>query len=141
MLADYDNAMRYNDRVIEGILSRMEQRDAIVVCLADHGERIFDYGTTSYGRSMAMTQECIHQMYEIPFWIWCSEKYRENHPGICQQVEAARDKPWTTAHLGHLMLCLGGIASHDYYHDEANILSPRFRKNERIIGGKHRYEE
>ena len=141
VLADYDNAMRYNDRVIEGILSRMEQRDAIVVCLADHGERIFDYGTTSYGRSMAMTQECIHQMYEIPFWIWCSEKYRENHPGICQQVEAARDKPWTTAHLGHLMLCLGGIASHDYYHDEANILSPRFRKNERIIGGKHRYEE
>lgn len=141
VLADYDNAMRYNDRVIEGILSRMEQQEAIVVCLADHGERIFDYGTTSFGRSMAMTKECVHQMYEVPFWIWYSEKYRENHPDICEQVEAAKDRPWTTAHLGHLMLYLAGISSHDFYHEWANILSDRFEKRKRYICGKHLYEE
>lgn len=139
VLADYDNAMRYNDTVIEGILGRMEQDNAIVVCLADHGERIFDYGTTTYGRSMAMTHECISQMYEIPFWIWCSETYREKHPGICQQVETSKDRPWTTAHLGHLMLYLGGISSHDYYRDGANVLSPQFEPKERMIGGKYRY--
>lgn len=141
VLADYDNAMRYNDKVIEGILSRMEHEDAIVVCLADHGERIFDYGTTSFGRSMAMTKECVHQMYEVPFWIWYSEKYRENHPDICEQVEAAKDRPWTTAHLGHLMLYLAGISSKDFYREWANILSDRFEKRNRYICGKHRYEE
>lgn len=141
VLADYDNAMRYNDTVIEGILSRMEQQEAIVVCLADHGERIFDYGTTKFGRSMAMTPECVRQLYEIPFWIWFTDKYRESHPDICQQVEDARQRPWTTAHLGQLMLYLAGIASRDYYRDEANVLSPRFQPKDRIVGGKGSFDD
>lgn len=140
-LVDYDNTMRYNDTVIEGILSRMEQEEAIVVCLADHGERIFDYGTTSYGRSMAMTKESVHQLYDIPFWIWCSETYKQQHPDIYEQIVASKDKPWTTAHLGQLMLYLGRISSREYYHDEANILSPRFERKKRSIAGKYCYED
>lgn len=139
-LSDYDNAMRYNDTVIEGILQRMEQQEAIVVCLADHGERIFDYGTTAARRSMALNTENVRQQYEIPFWIWYTNKYREKHPDICQQIADAKDRPWTTALLGHLLLYLGGISSHAYYHDEANILSPQFRPTERIVGGKCSYE-
>ena len=139
ILADYDNAMRYNDEVIEGILSRMENKEAIVINLADHGERIFDYGTTNYGRSMALTQESICQQYEIPFWIWCSSSYKEKHPEIVQQIISSQQKPWITSNLPHLMLFLAGISNHKYYQSSANILSPDAKCINRIISGKYLY--
>lgn len=138
VLADYDNAMRYNDEVIDHILNRMEDKETIIICLADHGERIFDYGTTTYGRSMDLSEECIRQLYEIPFWIWCSSSYKEKHPEIIQQIILSKDKPWITSRLSHLMLYLGGIKS-KYYHSWANILSPDASCSDRIIGGRIHY--
>ena len=38
IVADYDNAVRYNDRVVGEILDRCRTRDAVVVYLSDHGE-------------------------------------------------------------------------------------------------------
>ena len=43
IVADYDNAVRYNDRVVGEILDRCRTRDAVVVYLSDHGEEVFDY--------------------------------------------------------------------------------------------------
>lgn len=38
VVADYDNATRYNDQVVDAILARFTDRDAIAVYLSDHGE-------------------------------------------------------------------------------------------------------
>lgn len=140
LIAYYDNAMRYNDKVIESILQRMEQKESIVVCLADHGERIFDYDTNTFGRSMAMTYESIHQQYDIPFWIWYSDIYREKHPDIANSISSSVHKPWTTANLSHLMLFLGGIKN-QFYCKEANILTPDYKPKKRMIGGKYPYNK
>ena len=40
IVADYDNAVRYNDRVVGEILDRCRTRDAVVVYLSDHGEDV-----------------------------------------------------------------------------------------------------
>ena len=44
ILAHYDNAIVYNDLVIDSILRLYEDKDAIAIFVADHGERIAAIG-------------------------------------------------------------------------------------------------
>lgn len=140
IIADYDNAIRYNDDIIEKIIQRFEHQEAIIVFLADHGERVFDFGTQEYGRTFFFNKSNVAQQYHIPFWIWCSEEYTEKHPDICHRIEEATEKKWTTAHLAHLMLYLGGIES-KYYVDSVNPLSQTFKEKNRIIGEDVDYDQ
>jgi heptose-I-phosphate ethanolaminephosphotransferase len=72
---------------------------------------------------------------EIPFWIWGSPKYRENHPYGWQAIQAAKDLPMMTDALPHLLLYLGGIAT-PLYRPELNIISSEYNKQRpRILKG------
>lgn len=139
-LADYDNAMRYNDQVVDDIVCRFQNQEAIVIFLADHGERVFDFGTRGFGRTFLLDRQNVAQLYDVPFWVWCSTSYRERHPDICDQLAAAVDRKWTTAHLGQLMLYLGGIGS-QYYKPWACPLTPAFKESRRIINGNTDYDK
>ena len=42
-VADYLNATRYNDLVVDHIIRLFEKRNAIVLYFADHGEEVYNY--------------------------------------------------------------------------------------------------
>ena len=73
VVADYDNATRYNDQVVDAILARFTDRDAIAVYLSDHGEEVYDY-RDFFCRShdLPLTPEVCKYQFEIPFMIWMS---------------------------------------------------------------------
>ena len=83
-VADYDNATLYNDYVVDQIIKRFEHKDAIVIYMPDHGEGCYDDGHR-LGRMPKgeYSKNILHNEYDIPFWIWCSKQYQENHPQIC----------------------------------------------------------
>ena len=139
-IAEYDNAILYNDYVIDSILNNFKDDDAIAIFVPDHGEMVYD-GCHEFGRSLITDPIRVRAHYDIPFWIWTSNKYREYHPFIWQQVIQAKNRRYMTDQLPHLMLYLGGISCKDYKANH-NLIHQTFDSlRHRMIKGEVSYEE
>ena len=126
-LGNYDNACLYNDKVVSEIIQRFKDQDAIIIYMPDHGDMCFDNGTKVYGRTISVnTKDEIVQQFDIPFWIWASESYRQRHPDVWQLVKAARNRPFMTDNISQLLIYLAGISC-PYYRDSDNLISPRYQ--------------
>lgn len=143
ILADYDNAVLYNDSVVDQIVRRFEDDDAIVIYVPDHGEECYGPGVHFYGRmhSAGITARLAREEFDIPFWIWCSHDYVVNHPDLYADIVKARDRRYMTDALPHLLLYLAGIDS-PHYRDSLNILSPEYNEaRPRILKNTTNYDE
>ena len=140
-VADYDNATLYNDYVVDQIIKRFEDKDAIVIYMPDHGEGCYDKGH-KLGRMPKgkYSKLILENEYNIPFWIWCSKQYQEKHPQICEQIKDARNRPFMTDDIPHLLLYLGGIKCQEYQ-EKKNLISPMYdTKRKRLLFGEADYD-
>ncbi|MCD8297809.1 MAG: phosphoethanolamine transferase [Prevotella sp.] len=143
VLADYDNAILYNDSVVDAIINRFEDEDAIVIYVPDHGEECFDEDVHFYGRmhTTEITTHLAHEEFDIPFWIWCSHEYMVRHPDIFKDIVTVKDRRYMTDALPHLLLYLAGIST-PYYRSDLNILSRDYNgKRSRIIKDTADYDK
>ena len=141
LLSDYDNSLRYNDSIVYAITRRFIDEDAVVIYMPDHAEEIFDGKPYIYGRmhSAEIDYRLARNEMEIPFWIWGSPQYRENHPYGWMAIQAAKDRPMMTDVLPHLLMYLGGIST-PLYREELNVISPAYDvKRPRILKGETDY--
>ena len=135
-IADYDNATLYNDYVVDQIIRRFEDKEAIVIYMPDHGEGCYDDGHR-LGRMPKgeYSKNILHNEYDIPFWIWCSKLYQEKHPQIFRQIKEARNRPFMTDDIPHLLLYLGGIKCQEYQ-EKKNLISPQYDiHRKRLLNG------
>ena len=138
VLADYDNATAYNDSVVDQIIHRYEQQDAVVIYMPDHAEEALNPPRPMYGRlhSVEIDRRLAREEFEIPFWIWCSPQNREHHPELYAAVKAARQRPFMTDNLPHLLFSIAGLHCKDYRADydplspQYNSRRPRLLKNQ-----------
>lgn len=116
ILAEYDNATLYNDSIIHQILRRFENREAIIIYMSDHGEECFGDDKPLFGRmhSAFIDYRLAREEFEIPFWIWRSEKYAKAHPDIDAEIKTAAKQPFMTDNVPQLLLYLGGISCPQY---------------------------
>ncbi len=143
ILADYDNSLRYNDSIVTTVTQRFMDKDAVVIYMPDHGEEMFDEKPYTYGRnhSANINKRLARYEMEIPFWIWGSPRYRENHPYGWQAIQNAKDRPMMVDALPHLLLYLAGIST-PLYRADLNIISPEYnQKRPRILKGVTDYNE
>ena len=129
VLADYDNAVLYNDSIVDAIISRFEDKEAIIIYMPDHGEECYEgnRGFICRNHSAAIDYDLAHYEFEIPFWIFCSYKYAAKHPDIYKEIIGAKNRRFMTDALPHMLLYLAGIHTKDY-HVEYNILSPQYNE-------------
>ena len=138
----YDNAVLYNDSIVDQIVRRFEQQDAVVIYVPDHGEEIFEPGRYVICRSHSddIDYPLAYYEYEVPFWVWCSKKYIAARPELFRQIRDARKRPLMTDALPHMLMYLAGIHSKDY-HPEFNILSPEYNeKRPRLMKDRVDYD-
>ncbi len=130
VLSAYDNAVLYNDSIVDQIIRRFENQNAIVIYVPDHGEECYEGNVHFYGRmhSTEITARLAREEFDIPFWIWCSRKYRATHPDVYRAIRAARNKRYMTDALAHTLLYLGGIKT-PYYRPQLDILSKQYNEN------------
>lgn len=141
ILADYDNATLYNDGIVADLVQRFADDDAIVIYCPDHGEVLFD-GVNVWGRTYpdVMSKAEMHSQFEIPFWVWCSEKFRDKRPELMARLRAAASKPFMTDDLPHFMLSLTDVCC-PYYEPARSPLSPNYNAaRKRLLRGKQAYE-
>ena len=136
MNADYDNAVLYNDSVVDQIVRRFEQQEAIVIYMPDHGEECFNDSLGLYGRlhSAAIDRRLAREEFEIPFWIWASDAYRAAHPALWDAIRQSCQRPYMTDVLPHLLMRLAGIHTplyrkdYDVLHADYDARRPRLLK-------------
>ncbi|MBF1485823.1 MAG: sulfatase-like hydrolase/transferase, partial [Prevotella pallens] len=143
MVAHYDNAVLYNDSIVDQIVRRFANEEAVVIYMPDHGEECFEGKRDIICRnhSAKIDYDLAHYEFRVPFWIYCSPKYIKRHPEVFAQIKAIRHKRFMTDALPYLLLHLGGIKAKDY-HEEYDILSPKYNeKRPRILKNKTNYDE
>ena len=139
VLADYDNAVAYNDKVVGDIIDAFRQKEAIIIYVPDHGELVYD-GCREAGRNLQRTKKYVVPQFDIPFWIYATECYRQSHEQVCRQISSAVDRPFMTDDLPHLLLYLAGIHCQGYQPDR-NLIDPRFNVHrKRMICGEIDYD-
>ena len=140
IVKDYDNATRYNDYIVDQIIKLFEQKDAIVIYMPDHGDECFDQIKTC-GRLhiTPVTKDIAYNEYQIPFWIWCSDLYKENHQEVINLIKQSLDHRFISDDLPHMLLYLAGISCKDY-REELNTLSRHFNKKEVLLRGSTNYD-
>lgn len=138
-ISAYDNATLYNDYVVDQIIKHFSDKESIIIYLSDHGEMVYD-GCNLVGRTVGFSREEIYSQYEIPFWIFTSNIYKENHPDVYAKILNAKDFKFMSDNIGQMLLFLGGIES-KYYKRENSLLDFFYDDDRpRMLWGKINYD-
>lgn len=141
-IAYYDNATYYNDYVVGHIINLFRDKNAVILYLSDHGEEIYDY-RDSKGRKApekGHLKEWLNCVIEIPFMVWCSDRYKVKHPQIIQDLTASVNRPFMTDNTYQLLFRLSFLNT-CYYNAERDLLSPHFLVRDRIVNDKINYDK
>lgn len=133
-IADYDNATLYNDSVVVEIVNLFEDKDAIILYFADHGEEVYDCRDKA-GRFFDFQQggkDVVRNQLDIPFWIFATDLYKKGHTDLISAVESATELPFMTDDFPYIMLWLSGIES-DWYQGDKCLFDPQFDYNRKRI--------
>jgi len=78
IINEYDNAILYNDFVVNSVINKVKETntEAYVTYFSDHGVDVFENVTRAIEHS---DKNPTKPMYEIPFVVWLSEKYKLNN--------------------------------------------------------------
>ena len=116
-IADYDNATRYNDKVIKHVMNMLKGTNSILIYFSDHGEEIYDY-RDFYGRSLLEVEEVTPELskcqLEIPFVVWASEKWKQKNESEWKIIGQSVDREFTIDNVCHLLFRIGGIKTKEY---------------------------
>ena len=138
-LADYDNAILYNDYFLNAVINAFKDKEAVIVFLSDHGERVFD-NSTEFGRNLTWNVNDIKQQFDIPFWFYFTEAYREKHPEVVETAISVKNKRYMTDIISHTLIHLAGIQS-KYYRPEYDILNPAYdEQRKRMIRNQRDFD-
>jgi len=142
ILSNYDNAILYNDSVVDQIIARFENEEAIIVYVPDHGEECYEGTSHTYCRNHTaqIDARLAHTEFDIPFWIWCSRSYQRRHPDIYKRIRQSRRRRFMTDALPHTLLFLGGITT-PLYRSECDLLSDEYdEERPRLLKGTTDYD-
>ena len=143
MIANYDNACLYNDSIVDQIVKRFANKNAIVIYMPDHGEEIYEPGRNIVCRnhSAEVDWPLAHYEFEVPFWIYCSHRYALAHPQVFKAIKDAKGKRFMTDALPHMLVWLAGISTKSYQ-PQYNLLSPDYNEmRPRILKGTADYDK
>ena len=135
--ANYDNAILYNDKIVEEIIHRFEEDDAIVIEISDHGSEVYD-GRDFMGHSGEVLGN--RHMIEIPFVIWVSKTFRNKRPTLVERISNSVDNPFRTDDMIHVLLDIMSIKT-EASDATRSVINGAYSSRTRIYGGKEYKKE
>lgn len=130
--AKYDNAVLYNDFIVDEIIKRFEDKNAIVIYVSDHGEEVYDMRAEASHEE----QNVSRFMIEIPMLIWTSREFAASYPDLCKRFAASVNRPFMTDDMIHVILDIMDIATDDYDASKSIINENFDASRRRICSGK-----
>ena len=133
VIAYYDNSVLYNDFVINEIFKIFSTEDSLIVYLSDHGENLYENGRLGHGMESRFS-------YEIPLLFIASREFLTANATLWQRLDAAKDKPFMSDDLAHLLADIIGVAPLELDARRSPIRSD-FNASRKRITGESDYDE
>lgn len=131
-ISSYDNAILYNDYVVNEIINNFKDEETIVFYISDHGEEVYDFRAFA-GHSEGKGSK---YMIEIPFFIFVSDKFKEKYPELVNDIENSKNKPYMIDDVIHTILDVSGITTKEF-DERKSIINKNFNENrQRLFLGK-----
>lgn len=141
IVAGYDNATAYNDSVMSIIhKAAVDFGDAVVIYMSDHGENVYDIGN-SYGRIFGYVDRAVaDNMYRVPFTVFTTETFRENHPRLYRRLTEAQKRPILSSDISQMLMGLGGVSTRFYVGARDPLQSDYNSKGRRVVNNMADYD-
>lgn len=122
----YDNAVYYNDYVVNEIINITQSSNgkSFVLYLSDHGEEVYD--EIDYA-GHSVDQNITKSMFEVPFILWQSKAFQEH-----QSLEHKTKRKFSLDNLSHAIADLCGVSSSHVDYTKS-LFSSKFQPSPRII--------
>ena len=104
--AAYDNAVRYNDYVVNSVFDMVSQRDAIVIFAPDHGLDIYESNPNAAGHCNVSNPISVKAAHDIPFLIYMTPLFRERHGDFAQRAQQSVDREFDMEDIIYLIMDL-----------------------------------
>lgn len=132
IVAQYDNALYYNDYIVSSIIDKFRDSETLVIYVPDHGEAVYDEGENMSGH---IEENPTHHMIEIPVIMWASDKFKAKYPEKWAQIKNAVNRPYMTDDMIHTVLDIADIKTAEF--DPAkSIINDKFNAGRvRIFNG------
>ena len=139
-IAEYDNATRYNDYVLNKLFDYYRDKNTVIVYFSDHGEEIYDVRDFK-GRdhSNSNKKNIVESQNAVPFVVWCSPKFKSTHSEVINKIKKSLDKPFMIDNVCQMLFYLGSIETNRYY-PQRNPLSDNFMKGHRWVYDLYDYD-
>ena len=105
-LATYDNAVRYNDYVVNSVFDMVSQRDAIVIYAPDHGLDIYESNPNVAAHANNSNPISVKAARDIPFLIYMTPQFREHHADFAHRAEQSLDRDFDMENIVYLIMDL-----------------------------------
>ena len=131
----YDNSILYTDYVLYKIITLLKQENinGYMLYFSDHGE---DAGTTDknifHGHNESISTK---PMYEIPFILWLSEKYKKENKEKINYIQNSIHRPYQTDRVIHTVIDLSNM-DNKLFKPEDSIINKKFQQQKRYYGSK-----
>lgn len=142
LVADYDNAVCYQDSLNGVMFDRLRSKESIVIFVPDHGEEVLDFNHLQGRNHNSYQKDIVKSENEVPMWIWCSPVYIEKHPAIIDAIKSSVSRPYTNTDISHLLLDLAGIKC-SYFDPTRSIINAKFNDSRKrfVMSPEHDYDQ
>ncbi len=131
--ATYDTAIRYNDSIVNAIINRFKDKDALIIYTSDHGEDVMEINKRIAGHGDI---DINNQKVEIPMLVYMSKTFQKNYPDITNRIRLSAHRPFMTDDMIHSILDLMEIQTKEY-RPSLSVFNKRFNdKRKRICAEK-----
>lgn len=116
MINSYDNTILYTDYFLVSLINRLQDKNAILIYLSDHGESLGENNVWLH----AADSPPIHYPAGI---VWMSDVYIQKYPEKYIALLKNSNKRYSESFLFHSILSAAGISS-PYFNQELDIFNP-----------------
>lgn len=104
IVADYDNATRYNDLIVGNLMLAYQNTDAIVFYMPDHGQDIYVTDSSKYGHGRMGNHLSVLEGEKIPFMVYLTPEFIQLHAESFKYLQAIKDHSLNTSNFFYLLL-------------------------------------
>lgn len=131
--AAYDTAVRYNDSIVNAIINRFKDKNALIIYTSDHGEDVMEINKKIAGHGDI---DINNHKVEIPMLVYMSKTFQKNYPYITNRIRLSAHHPFMTDDMIHSILDLMEIQTKEY-RPSLSIFNKQFNnKRKRICAEK-----
>ena len=135
IVAQYDNALYYNDYIVKNIIDRFRNDEALVLYVPDHGEAVYDES----GFAGHIEENSSSNTVEIPVIVWASDSFKNKYPEKWQAIATAVNRPYMTDDMIHTVLDLVDVKTVDFDASKS-IVNVNFDVNRKRMINEHDYD-